>query len=69
VKDHSKEGNSERRDLPSVSLATDPLSFFNHAQEASTNDGDDEGGTLKYEENKKERVDGVRLSLPRWRGG
>lgn len=41
---------------------------FDDAWEAFANDGDVEDGTLKYEENKKERLNDV-LSLPRQRGG
>lgn len=47
-----------------MSLATSPLSSFDDAREASANDRDGEGGTLKYEENKKERLDVGALSLP-----
>jgi len=64
MKDHSKEGNSERKGgifLP-CHLPRTPL--FLQPRAGGLRERDDEGGTLKYGENKKERVDGARLSLP-----
>lgn len=66
MKDRSKEGNFEREE-GRVFAYRDPSSF-DDAREASANDGDMEGGTLKYEENKKGWLDGVPF-LPWQQGG